>query len=265
MINIKSISKGGKAFYLAYDQGFEHGPEEFDYSNVDPLEVIRIAKLGGYNGLIVHKGIADKYRKEIKASKVPLILKLNGKTNLFDGEPVSTAICTVDEALNLGAKAVGYTIYVGSEKESVMLKEFEDILRKAHKRKIPVVAWVYPRGKVVNGKSPRDVMAYAARIGLEIDSDLIKIKSDGVLDDLKWAVKSAGRAKVVFAGGEKTNELEFIDNIKRDISSGAFGVAVGRNIWKSKDPIALSKKIKNIIFCKSKRKLLERNREVSYK
>src|SRR3989344_4249365 len=121
MINIKSISKGGKAFYLAYDQGFEHGPEEFDDSNVDPLEIIRIAKLGGYNGLIVHKGIADKYHKEIIASKVPLILKLNGKTNLSTGEPISRELCTVKEALKLGANAVGYTIYIGSEEESLML------------------------------------------------------------------------------------------------------------------------------------------------
>ncbi len=250
MINIKSVSKGGKAFYLAYDQGFEHGPQEFDETNVDPLEIINIAKRGGYNGLIVHKGIADKYHKEIKASKVPLILKLNGKTNLTGGEPLSRAICSVSEAISLGAKAVGYTVYVGSKHESIMLKEFEDILREAHKEKVPVIAWVYPRGKVVNDKSPRELMAYAARIGLEIDADLIKIKGDGVISDLSWAVQAAGRAKVVFAGGEKTTEKEFISNTKKVVASGAFGVAVGRNIWKSNDPVSLSKKIRGIVFGK---------------
>ena len=129
-----------------------------------------------------------------------------------------------------------------------MLKEFEEILQEAHKKKLPVIAWVYPRGKIVNKKKARDVMAYAARVGLEIDADLIKIKSDDVKDDITWAVKSAGRAKVVIAGGEKTSELQFIKHVKNIISAGAFGAAVGRNVWKSKDPIALSKTIRRIVF-----------------
>lgn len=250
MVSIKNISKGGKAFYLAYDQGFEHGPVEFNDKNVDPLQIINIAKEGGYNGLIVHKGIADKYHGEIASSKVPLILKLNGKTNLSDGEPVSRAICSVDEALKLDAKAVGYTIYLGSKFESVMLMEFEKILRRAHKKGIPVIAWVYPRGKIVNSKSSKELMAYSARVGLEIDADIIKIKADNNAEDISWAVKSAGRARVVVAGGDKVSEKRFIGNIKTAISAGAFGVAVGRNVWKSENPIALSKKIKKIIFSK---------------
>ena len=127
-INLNKVFEKGKAMYLAYDQGLEHGPSvDFNDKNIDPLYIIEIAKNAGYNGLIVGKGIAEKYNKEIKKSKVPLIVKLNGKTKLFKGEPISLQLCSVKEAIKLGAKAVGYTIYVGSAYESKMLKEFERI------------------------------------------------------------------------------------------------------------------------------------------
>ncbi|HOR52560.1 MAG TPA: fructose-bisphosphate aldolase, partial [Candidatus Pacearchaeota archaeon] len=81
-ISLSKITTRGKALFLAYDQGLEHGPSDFDDKNVDPKYIIEIAKKGKYNGIVFQKGIAEKYNQEIKASKVPLIVKLNGKTNL---------------------------------------------------------------------------------------------------------------------------------------------------------------------------------------
>ena len=121
------ILRKGKALFLAYDQGLEHGPTDFNDKNVDPNYIIEIAKKGKYTGIIFQKGIAKKYKKEITASKVPLIVKLNGKTNLVKGEPISRQLCTVREAVKLGAAAVGYTIYIGSQRESIMMQEFEKI------------------------------------------------------------------------------------------------------------------------------------------
>ena len=90
--NLAKLLKKGKALFLAYDQGLEHGPIDFNDKNVNPLYIIDIAKSGGYNALIFHKGIAEKYSQEIKKSKVPLIIKLNGKTCLVKGEPVSKKV-----------------------------------------------------------------------------------------------------------------------------------------------------------------------------
>ena len=175
-VKMDKILTKGKAMYLAYDQGMEHGPVEFNDENVDPLFIIDIAKKGDYNAVIFGKGIAEKYTKEIKKSKIPLILKLNGKTNLFEGEPMSEQLCTVKEAVELGVAAVGYTIYIGSEFESKMLKEFEVIEREAHSLGIPVIAWIYPRGKSIEGKSEGELMAYSARVALEIGADIVKLK-----------------------------------------------------------------------------------------
>lgn len=247
-INLDKITKKGKALFLAYDQGLEHGPTDFNDENVDPNYIIEIARKGGYTGVVFQKGIAEKYNKEIRKSKVPLILKLNGKTNLFKGEPISRQLCTVDEAIKLGAKAVGYTIYIGSDYEDEMLQEFENIERQAHAKGLPVITWIYPRGKSLKGKSDSELMAYACRVGLEIGADIIKIQYNGKIDDLKWAVKSAGKTKVVIAGGVKKGEDELLKQVKDIMSSGAIGLAIGRNVWQASKPLEITKKIKKIVW-----------------
>ncbi len=248
MVNLNKLLKKGKALFLAYDQGLEHGPSDFNDKNVNPLYILDIAKKGKYNGIIFQKGIAEKYNKEIKKSKVSLIIKLNGKTNLVKGEPISRQLCTVDEAIKLGAIAVGYTIYIGSKYESIMMQEFEKIQREAHSKALPVIAWIYPRGKSIKGKSKKELIAYACRSGLELGADIIKINYNGKTNDLKWAVKSAGKTKVVIAGGVKKNEKELIKQVKDIMDTGCIGLAIGRNIWQSKNPLEITKKIKNMIW-----------------
>lgn len=238
----------GKCLFLAYDQGMEHGPVDFTDENIDPLSIIKIAKKGKFTGVIFQKGIAEEYKKEIKASGVPLIIKLNGKTSLSVGEPLSTQLCTVAEARKLGATAVGYTIYLGSEHEHVMFHEFVEIEREAHALKMPVIAWMYPRGKGTEGKDPTLLMAYAARVALELGADMVKLHWHGTKKDLEWAVRAAGRTKVVVAGGMKTDQKTFLKQTKEIIESGAAGLAIGRNIWQSKDPIELTEKIKKIVW-----------------
>ena len=249
-ININKILTKGKALFLAYDQGIEHGPTDFNDKNVDPNYIIDIAKKGGYNAVVFQKGIAEKYQKEINKAKINLILKLNGKTNLYKGEPLSNELCTVDEAVKLGADAVGYTIYLGSEYEAIMLKGFEKIQREAHAKGLPVIAWIYPRGKAVKGKSKAKLMAYAARTGLEIGADIIKIQYNGKFEDLKWAVKSAGKAKVVIAGGIKKGEKQLLGQVKEIKKAGGIGLAIGRNVWQSKAPLEVTKKVKKVLWGK---------------
>lgn len=247
-ISLNKLTTKGKTLFLAYDQGLEHGPSDFNDKNVDPKYIIEIAKKGKYNGIVFQKGIAEKYNKEIKASKVPLIVKLNGKTNLFKGEPISRQLCTVDEAVKLGAKAVGYTIYIGSDYEDEQFQEFENIQREAHKKNLPVIVWMYPRGKSVEKKKPEELMAYAARIALEIGADIVKLQYIGKEKDLKWAVKSAGKTKVVVAGGTKKGEKELLTQINEIMNSGCIGLAIGRNVWQHPKPLEITKQIKEIVF-----------------
>jgi len=244
----KNLLVKGKALFLAYDQGLEHGPTDFNDENVDPAYIIDIAKKGKYNALILQKGIAEKYKQEIKRSKVPLIIKLNGKTNLVKGDPISRQLCTVKEAIKLGASAVGYTIYLGSIHEDEMFVEFEKIQREARKNKLPVIAWIYPRGKSIKRKSKNELMAYAARTGLEIGADIIKITYTGDKKTLKWAVRSAGKTKVVIAGGVKKGKKQLLKQVKEIMSTGCIGLAIGRNVWQDKNPMQITKELKKIIW-----------------
>jgi class I fructose-bisphosphate aldolase len=249
-IKLNKIMKNGKTLLLAYDQGMEHGPTDFNDKNVDPKYIIDIAKKGKFNAIVLQKGIAEKYNKEVKESKIPLILKLNGKTSLLKGDPISAQLATVDEAYNLGAIAVGYTIYIGSIHEEKMFREIEDIQRKAHKKNLPVIVWMYPRGAGTKGKKETELMAYATRVALELGVDMVKVQPHGKLKDIKWAVESAGKVKVICAGGSKENEKELLKKIKTYMKAGVSGLAIGRNIWQSKDPIKLTEKIKEIVFKK---------------
>ncbi len=256
---LQSITKNNRALFLAYDQGMEHGPTDFNDENVDPNFILQIAESGSprfarseagyFTGLIFQKGIAEKYYRKEK-HKTPLIVKLNGKTNLVKNkDPYSPLLCSVEEAVNFGAKAVGYTIYVGSEFESQMTKEFSQIKEDAEKHHLPVIGWMYPRGKAVEGReNSKEILAYAARLGLELGADIVKLPYTGDCESFKWVVKSAGKCKVVVQGGVKTSEEQFMQFAKDALSSGAIGLAVGRNIWLDLKPLKVAKQLSQIIF-----------------
>lgn len=249
MISLDKITIKGRALFLAYDQGMEHGPSDFDGENIDPNYILKIGLDGEYTGVIFQKGIAEKYYSRELKEKLPLIIKLNGKTNLVKTqEPYSPLLCTVDEALNLGVSAVGYTIYIGSEFEEQMLKELADVVRSAHEKNIPVIGWMYPRGKNVPDPSDPSIIAYAARVGLEVGCDLVKVSYPGNLESTKHVVESAGKTGVVIAGGKKESEEEFLEMAKIAMEAGAKGLAVGRNIWQSDKPLEITDKLKKIIF-----------------
>lgn len=250
MVSIDFLLTNGKTLFLAYDQGMEHGPADFDDENIDPNYILDIAVKGKFNAVIFQKGIAEKYYTGSEAAGVvPLIIKLNGKTNLVENEdPYSPLLCTVDEAVGLGAKAVGYTIYVGSEFENKMTSEFAEVVRDAHAKNIPVIGWMYPRGKNIAGKDKATLIAYGARMGLELGADIVKIQYPRSLQSLQWAVESAGKTKVVVSGGSKVGVEEFLEQAKIIMQSGAIGMAVGRNIWQHENPLELTEKLKAIVF-----------------
>jgi class I fructose-bisphosphate aldolase len=148
----------------------------------------------------------------------------------------------------VNASAVGYTLYIGSDYEAVMFEDFDKIVHDAKHLGLPVICWIYPRGKSVKNDVSREMISYAARTGLELGADIVKLKYGGKSGDLKWAVRSAGRAKVVVAGGTKKDDNEFLRQVKEIIKSGAIGLAVGRNVWQNKDPLKISGNIRKIIF-----------------
>lgn len=246
-IQINKLLKNGKAMFLACDQGMEHGPRDFNEKNIDPDYILDIALEGHYTAVILGHGLAEKYHVDYYTD-VPLIVKLNGKTSITQMEPYSEPLCSVERAIKLGASAVGYTIYNGSERESEMMIQFSKIVDTAHDYGLPAIAWMYPRGTYVPDPKNTDLLAYVARIGAELGADIIKISYNGDLEGFKWVVKCAGRTKVVISGGSKASPEEFLKKTHDIIKAGAAGLAVGRNVWQSEKPFSLTKAIEAVIF-----------------
>ena len=94
-----------RSLLLNYDYGLEAGPVEFNINNMDPEYVINIAANAEFNGLIVNKGIAEHYYEHYR-KKVPIIIKLNAKTNIPRYDMLPEQICSINKAVKLGAAAV---------------------------------------------------------------------------------------------------------------------------------------------------------------
>jgi fructose-bisphosphate aldolase, class I len=249
MIDTTRIEINGKVLLLAYDQGMEHGPVDFDEKSVDPNYIIKIAQNGNFSGLVLQEGLAARYYK--KEMAVPLIVKLNGKTSFQGEEPLSLQLCTVKKAAEMGAIGVGYTIYVGSQVEEQMMVEFSRIEDEAHERGMIVIAWMYPRGRKVAGReNDRDVVAYGARLGLEMNADFVKVPYTGDSESFSWAVRAAGKTGVLAQGGKKTDWVNLEEEVTGAMMAGAKGIAIGRNIWQDENPNEVSKKLAEIVLGK---------------
>lgn len=247
--------KDGYGLLLAYDQGFEHGPSDFNAKNIDPKYILDIAKESGvFTGVIFQKGIAERYYVENNGLP-PLIIKLNGKTSLLpDEEPFAPLLCTVDEAIGLGASAVGYTVYVGSEREAEMTETFGQIVRECNQKGIPTIGWFYLRGKQITNPHDPEKLAYAARLALELGADGVKLQfvisgdEANDLKNLKWIVQNAGKCKVFISGGSKTSDEGMFSLARIVKMAGCAGMAVGRNIWQRDNPVEFSKEISRILY-----------------
>ena len=247
MIDTSRIEIKGKVMLLAYDQGMEHGPVDFNEKSVDPNYIMKIAQNGDFSGVVFQEGVAAKYYK--KESGVPLIVKLNGKTSFQGEEPLSLQLCTVKKAAEMGAIGVGYTIYVGSQFEEQMMVEFSRIEDEAHEQGMIVIAWMYPRGRKVAGReNDRDVVAYGARLALEMNADFVKIPYTGDPESFAWAVRAAGKTGVLAQGGKKVDWENLEEEVRGVMQAGAAGIAIGRNVWQDENPNEVSKKLAEIVY-----------------
>ncbi len=246
--------KNGTLLALPIDQGIEHGPVDF-FPNppcADPAFQWRLAYEGNYNAIACHYGLARKYMGKY-AGEVPLILKINGKTNIpSDADALSTLTGTVEDAVALGADAVGYTLYVGSPRQDEDILQFTEVREQCDKYNMPIVMWSYPRGAAIETKGGRDslyAVDYAARVALELGADIVKLNipkhtaKDGdqpapypgiefsYEEGARTVVKSAGRTMVLFSGGSKLGDDDLIHKARTALEAGATGLIFGRNMW----------------------------------
>jgi class I fructose-bisphosphate aldolase len=243
-----AIERHGRVMLLAYDQGLEHGPTDFDdHQSVDPAYILNLAEQGRFTGIVLQKGLAASYYQPGK-SPVPLVLKLNGRTRLAPGQDLYAPMTgTVAEAVELGAQAVGYTLYLGSAHEAQMMSELADVVRDSHERKIPVVAWM-DTSSLRQDQLHRDIVAYAGRIALELGADYAQLPYSNSLPDYAWVVESAGRCKVVAPIDDSQNADEVAGLVRGVVQAGGVGITVGRQVWQAADPLAVAKPLYSALW-----------------
>jgi fructose-bisphosphate aldolase, class I len=256
----------GKCIILPIDQGVEHGPIDFfpNPDSIDPKYQFELALKGGYSAIALHIGLASRYLGNY-AGKVPLILKVNGKTNIpSDDLAFSPLTADVEDAVRLGADAVGYTLYVGSPRQDDDIHQLSYVRAECERYGMPLVVWSYPRGCAIVEKGGKDsiyAVDYAARLALELGADMIKINYpkqssgqpkayDSLNEDdmtmMKRVVKSAGRAGVIVSGGSKVSDDALLIKVANSLSAGVDGFIFGRNMWQRPihKALELTKKIK---------------------
>ena len=248
-IDDSALCRDGKVLILAYDHGLEHGPVDFEEvpESADPERTFEAATHPAVTSIAVQKGIAEAFYPSYK-DDVDLLLKLNGTSNLWMGEPDSAVNCSVEHAYDIGASSVGFTVYGGSNHEIEMVEEFREAQERAREYELPVVMWSYPRGQGLKNDTKPGTIAYAARLALELGADVAKVKYPGSQSAMEQAVRMAGPTKVVMSGGSKTSDEAFLTDVKATMDAGGKGLAVGRNVWQRENPERILDALEQVIF-----------------
>ena len=262
----------GTLLLLPIDQGLEHGPVDF-FDNPESLDmdyIFRLAIEGDFSGVACHIGLAEKYFRP-HAGKIPLILKVNGKTNIpSDDDPISPMTSSVEDAVRIGADAVGYTLYVGSPRQADDIAQLDGVRKECERYGMPLIVWSYPRGKAIKEKGGQDslyAVDYAARLACEMGADVVKLNEPKIGENLEKqpkpyntlnvsdeaaiakVVKSAGKTLVLLSGGSKMGDDDLIHKVRIAMEAGVTGLIFGRNLWQRKwdDSLAITSRIQDIL------------------
>jgi fructose-bisphosphate aldolase, class I len=244
--------QNGTALFLPYDQGLEHGPRDFfpNPDASDPKYIIGLALEGGFNGIAIQIGLAEKFYWDY-AGEVPLVLKLNGKTDIPSAiDPLSPVNATVEDAVRLGADAVGYTLYVGTPAQPSDFAQYRSVRQDARRLGMPLIVWAYPRGTAIDAKGGKDsfyAVDYAARTASELGADMVKVnfphpekRTDvpeayraefSAQQAIDAVVRSANRTLLLVSGGERAGDEAMLDKARESMDAGATGLIFGRNVW----------------------------------
>ncbi len=259
---------------LPVDQGVEHTASAsfaVNPSYFDPENIIKLAINGGCNAVASTLGVLGSVSRKY-AHKIPFIVKINhnellSKPNLAD----QTLFANVDQAWDMGAAAVGATIYFGSVDSRRQIQEISESFKYAHELGMVCVLWCYLRNSeefIKNGKdyhTANDMESQANYLGVTIEADIIKQKlstlNRGFLDlnfgktdklvyeklatdnPIEWnryqvANCFMGRAGLINSGGEAGGS-DLQDAIRQAVinkRSGGMGLILGRKAFKKPTP-----------------------------
>ena len=259
---------------LPVDQGVEHTASASFAINpryFDPENIVKLAIEGGCSGVASTLGVLGSISRKY-AHKIPFIVKLNHNELLTKPDLADqTMFATVDQAWDMGAAAIGSTIYFGSPYSRRHIQETSEAFKYAHELGLVCVLWTYLRNKeefIKDGKdyhTANDLESQANYLGVTIEADIVKQKlstlNRGFLDlkygktdkivyeklatdhPIEWnryqvANCYMGRVGLINSGGE-TGGNDLADAVKAAVinkRSGGMGLILGRKAFKKPTP-----------------------------
>lgn len=286
LFNHGRLSGSGYISILPVDQGIEHTAGASFAPNpmyFDPENIVKLAIEGGCNAVASTFGtLAINSRKY--AHKIPFIVKINHNELLtYPNKTDQIMYGSVREAWNLGAVAVGATIYFGAEESNRQLIEVSEAFELAHELGMATILWCYTRNNAfkkdgVDYHNSTDISSQATHLGVTIQADLIKQKlpennggfkalnfgkfnekmytelsSPHPIDLTRYMVANcySGKIGLINSGGESKGASDTLDTIKTAVinkRAGGLGLILGRKAFQRpfKDGVELLNLIQDV-------------------
>jgi class I fructose-bisphosphate aldolase len=233
----------GRTVIVPMDHGISVGPID---GLMDMKAAVQNVAEGGANAIVEHKGLVGVGHRG-SGKDIGLIIHLSGSTSLSPSPNAKTLVCTVEEAIKLGADAVSIHINIGDSQEKEMLNDFGKISYESRTWGMPLLAMVYPRGEKVADEYDVEVVKHAARVGSEMGADIVKVSYPGSSESFREVIEGS-TIPVVIAGGPKMDsDQEILEMVKGSIDAGGSGVSIGRNVFQHKNPRKMVQAIAAIV------------------
>ncbi len=232
-----------KTIIVPMDHGISIGPVS---GILDMKETVNNVAMGGANAIVEHKGMVPEGLRG-EGPDIGLIVHLSASTSLATSPNSKTLVCTVEEAIKLGADAVSVHVNLGNGHESRMLNDFGKVSRVAGEWGMPLLVMIYVRGEKIANEYDKEGIKHAARVGSEMGADIIKVAYPGTKEAFQEVVEGC-HVPVVIAGGEKMDsDREILSMVKDSIDAGGAGISIGRNVFQHKNPAKMVEAMGTIV------------------
>jgi fructose-bisphosphate aldolase/2-amino-3,7-dideoxy-D-threo-hept-6-ulosonate synthase len=204
-----------------------------------PINIVKAVVAGGSNAILAGPGFLQTTAQEIPPS-VGIILRTSLTAGLSAQGTQETPIASLDTALEMDADAVAVSVFFGRDGDVEIYRWLAELIQACKPYEMPVVAEMMPPS---DRFYEAEAIAHAARIGMEIGADIIKTNYCGDVEEFTQVIRAVP-VPIIVAGGPKVEGDDSVANMVRDVvAAGASGVAIGRRVWQSDDPQAVTNQI----------------------
>ncbi len=222
----------GKAVIVPMDHGVSSGPIQ---GIVDIRDAMSQVAHGGANAVVVHKGVVARGHRK-SGPDMGLIVHLSGSTSLALDPNAKTLVCSVEEAIKIGADAVSVHVNIGNGHDNEMLTDLGRMAHSAAEWGMPLLAMIYPRGENVKNEYDVQAVKHAARLGAELGADVVKVSYTGSVESFREVVNGC-HVPVIIAGGPKMgSDRDILTMVRGAMDAGAAGTSIGRNVFQHENP-----------------------------